>query len=252
MARHPLQAALLTRTSTGRRGVHSGDVTQRERQTRSRLCPAPRARSSPVTSRLPRPSPWASGRAGSSSAPRSAAEIHDVRTVASASTRARSSTNGRLRSSAYFRYCPEDPTRREAFLARSLDVKRSRLTPVRDDVDGLVQAAPRTSGSGRRSTRGVESRDALGPAPRPRPPGSIRRTWSRGMGVRRPGRAAPRRPTRTSMSPGQLLTETLVSSGTMTNRIDRLVSRRLVDRLPIRRPPRRPGSADPGRPGPGR
>ena len=34
------------------------------------------------------------------------------------------------------------------------------------------------------------------------------------------------------MSPGQLLTQTLVSSGTMTNRIDRLAARRLVERLP--------------------
>ncbi|HET9901477.1 MAG TPA: MarR family transcriptional regulator [Actinomycetes bacterium] len=35
-----------------------------------------------------------------------------------------------------------------------------------------------------------------------------------------------------AMSPGQLLTQTLVSSGTMTNRIDRLAARRLVERLP--------------------
>lgn len=35
-----------------------------------------------------------------------------------------------------------------------------------------------------------------------------------------------------TMSPGQLITQTLVSSGTMTNRIDRLAARRLVERLP--------------------
>jgi DNA-binding MarR family transcriptional regulator len=35
-----------------------------------------------------------------------------------------------------------------------------------------------------------------------------------------------------TMSPGQLLVQTLVSSGTMTNRIDRLVARRLVERQP--------------------
>jgi DNA-binding MarR family transcriptional regulator len=35
-----------------------------------------------------------------------------------------------------------------------------------------------------------------------------------------------------ALSPGQLLTSTLVSSGTMTNRIDRLVGRGLVERLP--------------------
>ncbi|HJY24518.1 MAG TPA: MarR family transcriptional regulator, partial [Actinomycetes bacterium] len=35
-----------------------------------------------------------------------------------------------------------------------------------------------------------------------------------------------------AMSPGQLLTQTLVTSGTMTNRIDRLAARRLVERLP--------------------
>jgi DNA-binding MarR family transcriptional regulator len=35
-----------------------------------------------------------------------------------------------------------------------------------------------------------------------------------------------------AMSPGQLLTQTLVSSGTMTNRIDRLAARGLVERLP--------------------
>jgi DNA-binding MarR family transcriptional regulator len=35
-----------------------------------------------------------------------------------------------------------------------------------------------------------------------------------------------------ALSPGQLLTQTLVSSGTMTNRIDRLAARRLVERLP--------------------
>lgn len=35
-----------------------------------------------------------------------------------------------------------------------------------------------------------------------------------------------------TLSPGELLTETLVSSGTMTNRIDRLVARGLVSREP--------------------
>src|SRR4051794_17483542 len=34
------------------------------------------------------------------------------------------------------------------------------------------------------------------------------------------------------LSPGQLLRETLVTSGTMTNRVDRLVQRNLVERLP--------------------
>jgi DNA-binding MarR family transcriptional regulator len=34
------------------------------------------------------------------------------------------------------------------------------------------------------------------------------------------------------LSPGQLLTQTLVTSGTMTNRIDRLAARDLVRRLP--------------------
>jgi DNA-binding MarR family transcriptional regulator len=34
------------------------------------------------------------------------------------------------------------------------------------------------------------------------------------------------------LSPGQLLTQTLVTSGTMTNRIDRLAGKRLVERLP--------------------
>jgi DNA-binding MarR family transcriptional regulator len=34
------------------------------------------------------------------------------------------------------------------------------------------------------------------------------------------------------MSPGALLTQTLVTSGTMTNRIDRLAARSLVERLP--------------------
>jgi DNA-binding MarR family transcriptional regulator len=34
------------------------------------------------------------------------------------------------------------------------------------------------------------------------------------------------------LSPGQLLTQTLVTSGTMTNRIDRLAARGLVQRLP--------------------
>jgi DNA-binding MarR family transcriptional regulator len=34
------------------------------------------------------------------------------------------------------------------------------------------------------------------------------------------------------LSPGQLLTQTLVTSGTMTNRVDRLTRRGLVDRLP--------------------
>ncbi|MGH1561870.1 MarR family winged helix-turn-helix transcriptional regulator [Mumia sp. DW29H23] len=34
------------------------------------------------------------------------------------------------------------------------------------------------------------------------------------------------------LSPGELLRETLVTSGTMTNRIDRLAARRLVERLP--------------------
>ncbi|MGH8868279.1 MAG: MarR family winged helix-turn-helix transcriptional regulator [Actinomycetes bacterium] len=37
------------------------------------------------------------------------------------------------------------------------------------------------------------------------------------------------------LSPGQLLTQTLVSSGTMTNRIDRLETQRLVQRLPAPR-----------------
>jgi DNA-binding MarR family transcriptional regulator len=34
------------------------------------------------------------------------------------------------------------------------------------------------------------------------------------------------------LSPGQLLTQTLVTSGTMTNRIDRLAKRGLVERMP--------------------
>ena len=34
------------------------------------------------------------------------------------------------------------------------------------------------------------------------------------------------------LSPGQLVTQTLVTSGTMTNRVDRLVQRGLVERLP--------------------
>lgn len=34
------------------------------------------------------------------------------------------------------------------------------------------------------------------------------------------------------LSPGQLVHETLVTSGTMTNRVDRLVARGLVERLP--------------------
>lgn len=34
------------------------------------------------------------------------------------------------------------------------------------------------------------------------------------------------------LSPGQLLTQTLVTSGTMTNRIDRLAKKSLVERLP--------------------
>lgn len=34
------------------------------------------------------------------------------------------------------------------------------------------------------------------------------------------------------LSPGRLLRETLVTSGTMTNRVDRLVTRGLVERLP--------------------
>lgn len=36
------------------------------------------------------------------------------------------------------------------------------------------------------------------------------------------------------LSPGQLLTQTLVTSGTMTNRVDRLESRQLVGRAPDR------------------
>lgn len=35
-----------------------------------------------------------------------------------------------------------------------------------------------------------------------------------------------------ALSPGQLVTQTLVTSGTMTNRIDRLVAKGLVERLP--------------------
>ncbi len=34
------------------------------------------------------------------------------------------------------------------------------------------------------------------------------------------------------LSPGQLVTQTLVTSGTMTNRVDRLATRGLVERLP--------------------
>ncbi|MGN6637125.1 MAG: MarR family winged helix-turn-helix transcriptional regulator [Oryzihumus sp.] len=34
------------------------------------------------------------------------------------------------------------------------------------------------------------------------------------------------------LSPGQLVTQTLVTSGTMTNRVDRLTARGLVERLP--------------------
>ena len=34
------------------------------------------------------------------------------------------------------------------------------------------------------------------------------------------------------LSPGRLLSETLVTSGTMTNRVDRLAARGLVERLP--------------------
>ena len=45
--------------------------------------------------------------------------------------------------------------------------------------------------------------------------------------------AAPRRAgTPYELSPGQLVTQTLVTSGTMTNRVDRLAGRGLVERLP--------------------
>ena len=46
------------------------------------------------------------------------------------------------------------------------------------------------------------------------------------------------------LSPGRLLKETLVTSGTMTNRVDRLAARGLVERLPDpQRPARRAGAA---------
>ena len=67
------------------------------------------------------------------------------------------------------------------------------------------------------------------------------------------------------LSPGQLLTQTLVTSGTMTNRIDRLAKKGLVERLPdpsdrrgvlVRLTdggprPRRPGAGRPAGPGAG-
>ena len=54
------------------------------------------------------------------------------------------------------------------------------------------------------------------------------------------------------LSPGALLTQTLVTSGTMTNRIDRLAEHGLVRAAARpRRPPRGPGAAHPGRPGRG-
>ena len=44
------------------------------------------------------------------------------------------------------------------------------------------------------------------------------------------------------LSPGQLVAETLVTSGTMTNRVDRLTARGFVERR--HRPPHGPGPAD--------
>ncbi len=54
----------------------------------------------------------------------------------------------------------------------------------------------------------------------------------RAVGVRRPRRAAPVRARPTSSPPASCCAETLVTSGTMTNRIDRLERRGLVVRRP--------------------
>jgi DNA-binding MarR family transcriptional regulator len=103
---------------------------------------------------------------------------------------------------------------------------------VRDDVDGLVQAWRRE-----RPDLDVTPLEVLSRVLRlARHLDLARRTAFDGHGLEvwefdvlaALRRAGPPY----TMSPSQLLTQTLVSSGTMTNRIDRLAARRLVERRP--------------------
>ena len=93
---------------------------------------------------------------------------------------------------------------------------------------GLAAGATR---SRRRPAGGAVAGHPARPAPRPRPGRRVRRARAGAVGVRRPGRAAPRRGA-LQLSPGQLTAETLVTSGTMTNRIDRLEQRASCARRP--------------------
>ena len=118
-----------------------------------------------------------------------------------------------------------------------LDVKildrAARLAGMRDEVDELVEAWARERadldlGAG----RGVQPDQPAGPPPRPGPPRrrSPRTGSSPGSSTCSPRCAAPGAPY--ELSPGRLLRETLVTSGTMTNRVDRLAARGFVERYP--------------------
>ena len=79
--------------------------------------------------------------------------------------------------------------------------------------------------------RGVQPHRPAGPAARPGPARGVQRPPDRDVGVRRAGGAAARGPPLPA-DPGALLRQTLVTSGTMTNRVDRLAERGLVERCP--------------------
>ena len=101
------------------------------------------------------------------------------------------------------------------------------------------------AGRSRRAGRGLNGRGPTSTSPPSRcsagspawpgistsPASGVHRARHRAVGVRRtvclaPGRGAVR------LSPGRLLSETLATSDTMTNRVDRLAARGLVERYP--------------------
>ena len=109
--------------------------------------------------------------------------------------------------------------------------------PAKRDLGGRRGGSTRegmakgTSRGGRESPRGALAGLAAGPASRPAAQRRVRSTRPRDLEFRRAFGAAPS-DIPPHLSPGQLLAQTLVTSGTMTNRLDHLEGRGLVRRRP--------------------
>ena len=112
-------------------------------------------------------------------------------------------------------------------------ISTARLGGMRDEVDRLVEAWQRERADLDLRPMEVLSRvTRLGHHLDRARRQAFAEHAHRVLGVRRARRAAPRGRRRTSSPRAGCCKETLVTSGTMTNRVDRLAARGLVERLP--------------------